>query len=62
MSKTLQEQLPEIVANGRKEAERILESLESRHSVSLQTRERVFPAKDVAQADLLRCVNAPINF
>ena len=46
--------LPEIVANGRKEAERILESLESRHRVSLQTREMVFPAKDVAQADLLR--------
>ena len=54
MSKTLLEQLPEIVANGRKEAERILESLESRHRVSLQTREMVFPAKDVAQADLLR--------
>jgi len=53
MSKTLLEQLPEIVANGRKEAERILESLESRHRVSLQTREMVFPAKDVAQADLL---------
>ncbi len=54
MSKTLLEQLPEIVANGRKEAERILESLESRHRVSLQTREMVFPAKDVVQADLLR--------
>ena len=53
MSKTLLEQLPEIVANGRKEAERILESLEGRHRVSLQTREMVFPAKDVAQADLL---------
>ena len=57
MSKTLLEQLPEIVANGRKEAERILESLESRHRVSLQTREMVFPAKDVAQADLLRSVH-----
>ncbi len=53
MSKSLLEQLPEIVANGRKEAERILESLESRHRVSLQTREMVFPAKDVAQQDLL---------
>jgi adenine-specific DNA-methyltransferase len=54
MSKTLLEQLPEIVANGRKEAERILESLESRHRVSLQTRERVFPAKDTLQQDWTR--------
>ena len=35
MPKSLLEQLPEIVANGRKQAERILESLETRpaHSV-----------------------------
>ena len=30
MPKSLLEQLPEIVANGRKQAERILESLETR--------------------------------
>jgi adenine-specific DNA-methyltransferase len=51
MSKTLLEQLPEIVANGRKEAERILESIESRHRVALQTREWVLPAKDSAMQD-----------
>jgi len=51
MAKTLLEQLPEIVANGRREAERILESIEGRHRVSLQTREWVLPAKDSAAQD-----------
>ena len=51
MAKTLLEQLPEIAANGRKEAERILESIEGRHRVSLQTREWVLPAKDTAAQD-----------
>ena len=51
MPKSLLEQLPEIVANGRKEAERILEGIESRHRVSLQTREVVLPAKDSAAQD-----------
>jgi len=54
MPKSLLEQLPDIVADGRKEAERILESLESRHRVALQTREMVFPAKDALQKDWLR--------
>jgi adenine-specific DNA-methyltransferase len=51
MPKSLLEQLPEIVANGRREAERILESIESRHRVQLQTREIVLPAKDAAAHD-----------
>jgi len=51
MPKSLLEQLPEIVANGRKEAEKILEGIESRHRVSLQTREVVLPAKDSAVQD-----------
>jgi adenine-specific DNA-methyltransferase len=51
MPKSLLEQLPEIVAQGRKEAEKILESIESRHRVSLQTREVVLPAKDSAVQD-----------
>src|SRR3989338_1941426 len=51
MAKTLLEQLPEIAANGRKAAERILESIEGRHRVSLQTREWVLPAKDTAAQD-----------
>ena len=51
MPKSLLEQLPEIVANGRKEAERILEGIENRHRVTLQTREWVLPAKDSAAQD-----------
>ena len=51
MPKSLLEQLPEIVAQGRKEAEKILESIEGRHRVSLQTREVVLPAKDSAVQD-----------
>jgi adenine-specific DNA-methyltransferase len=51
MAKSLLEQLPEIVANGRKEAEKILEGIENRHRVTLQTREVVLPAKDSAAID-----------
>jgi len=57
MPKSLLEQLPEIVANGRKEAEKILEGLESRHRVSLQTREVVLPAKDSAVQDWVTAQN-----
>jgi adenine-specific DNA-methyltransferase len=51
MSKSLLEQLPEIVAKGRQEAEKILESLEGRHRVTLQTREWVLPSKDTSMQD-----------
>ncbi len=51
MSKSLIEQLPHIVREGRKQAERILEQLEGRHRVSLQTRELVLPARDTQSAD-----------
>jgi adenine-specific DNA-methyltransferase len=51
MPKSLLEQLPEIVANGRKQAEKILEGIESRHRVGLQTREVVLPARDTASQD-----------
>ena len=51
MAKSLLEALPDIVKEGRKQAERILESLESRHRVRLQTREWVLPSRDVAAAD-----------
>ena len=51
MAKSLLEQLPEIVANGRKVAEKILENLEGRHRVGLQTREWVLPSKDTAAQD-----------
>jgi len=51
MPKSLLEQLPEIVAQGRKEAEKILEGLEGRNRISLQTRELVLPAKETAAPD-----------
>ena len=51
MAKTLLEQLPDIVKEGRKQAERILEGLEGRQRVRLQTREVVLPAKDSAAQD-----------
>lgn len=51
MPKSLLEALPEIVREGRREAERILEGLEGRQRVALQTREWVLPSKDSAEAD-----------
>src|SRR3546814_13747967 len=51
MPKAWLEHWPKMVAEGRQLAERILESLESRHRVRLQTREWVLPAKDAAAAD-----------
>jgi hypothetical protein len=48
MPKSLLEQLPEIVATGRKTSERILESIESRRRVTPQTRAVVLPARDAA--------------
>lgn len=42
-SKSLLEQLPEIVRDGKREAERILESLGTARKVRLQTRELVLP-------------------
>lgn len=51
MAKSLLEALPQIVREGRQQAERILESLEGRHRVRLQTREWVLPSKDVSASD-----------
>ena len=61
MPKSLLEQLPEIVANGRKEAEKILEGIESRHRVTLQTREVVLPAKDSAVQDWVTAQNRTVQ-
>jgi adenine-specific DNA-methyltransferase len=52
MSKTLLDQLPAIVSAGKRQATQILESLEGRNKVSLQTRELVIPSRDTAAADL----------
>ncbi|MGX1596151.1 DNA methyltransferase [Dietzia maris] len=48
MSKSLLEQLPGIVSAGKRQAAQILEQLEGRNRVSLQTRELVIPSKDHA--------------
>jgi adenine-specific DNA-methyltransferase len=57
VAKSLLEQLPEIVARGRQQAEKILESLEGRHRVSLQTREWVLPSKDTRDSDWIAAAN-----
>jgi adenine-specific DNA-methyltransferase len=45
-NRSLLEKLPEIVRAGKRQAERIMEGLEARARVALQTRELVTPAKD----------------
>lgn len=54
MSKSLLEQLPGIVAAGKRQAAQMLEQLEGRNRVTLQTRELVIPSKDTASIDLVR--------
>ncbi|MFA5590846.1 MAG: DNA methyltransferase [Lysobacteraceae bacterium] len=53
MGKSLLEELPRIVAEGKRQAERILEGLEGRHRVGLQTREWVLPSPDARETDWL---------
>lgn len=48
MAKSLIEELPRIVSEGRKEAAQILERLSSGTQISLQTNELVLPSKDVS--------------
>ena len=52
MSKSLLEALPAIVAAGKRQAALILEQLDGRNRVTLQTRELVIPSKDTKTADL----------
>lgn len=52
--KSLLEQLPSIVADGKKEAERVIERAESNYRLGLQTRELVIPSKDTDTQDFLR--------
>ena len=54
MGKSLLEQLPVIVADGKREAERIMERLESSYRLNLQTRELVIPSKDTNWQSLFR--------
>lgn len=48
MPESLIEQLPKIVAEGKKEVERILERLSGPNRLTLQTNEYVLPSKDVS--------------
>lgn len=50
---SLLEQLPKIVADGKREAERIMERLESSYRIGLQTRELVAPSRDTNWQDML---------
>lgn len=52
--KSLLEQLPSIVVEGKREAERIIERAESTYRLGLQTRELVIPSRDTNAADMLR--------
>ena len=49
---SLLEKLPKIVEQGRKTAEQILEGLEGKQKISLQTRELVFPSRDATIKDI----------
>lgn len=48
------EQLPSIVADGKREAERVMERAESNYRLGLQTRELVVPSRDSNWQDLFR--------
>lgn len=52
--KGLLEQLPSIVAEGKREAERVMERAESNYRLGLQTRELVVPSRDSNYQDLFR--------
>lgn len=55
--KSLLEQLPSIVAEGKREAERVMERAESNYRLGLQTRELVVPSKDSNWRDLYKRSN-----
>ncbi|KHD11569.1 DNA methyltransferase [Candidatus Thiomargarita nelsonii] len=53
-TKSLLEQLPSIVAAGKRQAEQILDDLTGQHRICLQTRELVFPSRDSNWLDLFK--------
>ena len=59
--KSLLEQLPSIVAEGKKEAERVIERAESNYRLGLQTRELVAPSKDSNYQDLFHAISKSSN-
>ena len=60
MGKSLLEQLPGIVAAGKRQAAQMLEQLEGPNRVTLQTRELVIPSKDTATLDVFRQAPRPV--
>jgi CTP:molybdopterin cytidylyltransferase MocA len=60
--KSLLEQLPSIVAEGKKEAERVMERAESNYRLGLQTRELVVPSRDSNWQDMFRQKPLPVVF
>lgn len=54
MSKSLLELLPQIVSEGKREAEKVMDRAESNYRLGLQTRELVVPSKDSNWRDLLK--------
>lgn len=59
--KSLLEQLPSIVAEGKREAERVIERAESNYRLGLHTRELVVPSKDSNWRDLLKEADKPVT-
>lgn len=57
--RSLLDQLPAIVADGKKEAERVMERAESNYRLGLQTRELVIPSKDTNWQDLFKANAMP---
>lgn len=54
MSKSLLELMPQIVTDGKREAEKVMERAESNFRLGLQTRELVIPSKDSNWKDMLQ--------
>ena len=48
MPKSLLEELPKIAAEGRREAQQLLERINSGTRIGLQTNELVLPSKDIS--------------
>lgn len=57
MSKSLLEELPSIVKEGKRKAEQLMERMEGNTRIGLQTRELVYPAKDQSQQDWIAKAN-----
>lgn len=58
---SLIDKLPKIIEQGRKTAEQLLESIESRQKISLQTRELVFPSRDAAIKDIFSASQSNVD-